>query len=144
MVVSANASNAFPEAPAPKAPLVWSLTLNFHTWWSSLGHEHITDGYGVKVHKALQDHPESLHLWAKLVDKIIQDLGFTACKHEPCLYFNSNYKCEAIYFIRHVDDFAIGCKHQNVADKIIAMIDTKMSISLKPLGVIECFNGVDI
>ena len=43
-----------------------------------------------------------------------------------------------------MDDFAIGCKHQNIAEEIIDIIDKQMTIKLKPLGVITRFNGIDI
>ena len=108
IVVGADASNAFAEAPAPCAPLYMKLDSQFHTWWKSLGRAPIPDGYGVKVHKALQGHPESPRLWAKLIDKIMTDLGFQTCRHEPCLYYHPDYKGEDIYFIRQVDDFSIG------------------------------------
>ena len=110
IVVGADASNAFAEAPAPCAPLYMKLDSQFHTWWKSLGRAPIPDGYGVKVHKALQGHPESPRLWAKLIDKVITDLGFQTCRHEPCLYYHPDYKGQEIYFIRQVDDFAIGCQ----------------------------------
>ena len=80
----------------------------------------------------------------KIINKIITDLGFTACKHEPCLYFHPNYKGIPMYFIRQVDDFAIGCKDRSVADDIINIIGSKMTIKLKPLGIITRFNGIDV
>ena len=85
IVVGADASNAFAEAPAPKAPLYMRLDHQFHEWWRSLGRDPIPHGYGVKVLKAIQGHPESPRLWAILINKIITDLGFHPCKHEPCL-----------------------------------------------------------
>ena len=62
IVVGADASNAFGEAPPPCAPLYMKLDSQFHTWWKSLGRKPIPDGYGVKVHKAMQGHPESPRL----------------------------------------------------------------------------------
>ena len=120
------------------------LDSQFHTWWKSLGRTPIPDGYGVKVNKTLQGHPESPRLWAKLIDNIIVKLGFRACKHEPCLYHHPAYKNNEIYFIRQVDDFAIGCKDKKVAEEIIDIIDEHMTIKIKHLGVITRFNGVDI
>ena len=144
IVVGADVSNAFAEAPAPCAPLYMTLDSQFHTWWKSLGRQPIPEGYGVKIHKAMQGHPESPRLWARMINKIITDLGFTACKHEPCLYFHPNYKGKPIYFIRQVDDFAIGCRDRAIADDIINIIDGKMTIKLKPLGIISRFNGIDV
>ena len=83
-------------------------------------------------------------LWAKLIDKIIIDLGFKACKHEPCLYHHLNYNGQEIYFIRQVDDFAIGCKSKKIDEKNIDIIDGHATVKTKHLGVITKFNGVDI
>ena len=98
IVVAADASNAFGEAPPPCAPLYMKLDSQFHTWWKSLGRKPIPEGYGVKVNKAMQGHPESPRLWAKLINKIITDPGFIPAKHEPCLYFHPNYKGIPIYY----------------------------------------------
>ena len=57
IVVGGDASNAFPEAPPPKASLNMKLDSQFHISWKSLGRESIPDGHGFKVHKALQGHP---------------------------------------------------------------------------------------
>ena len=39
IVIGANASNAFAEAPAPTAPLYMSLDQQFHSWWRSKGRQ---------------------------------------------------------------------------------------------------------
>lgn len=46
--------------------------------------------------------------------------------------------------MRQVDDFAIGCRDRATADDIINIIDGKMTIKLKPLGIISRFNGIDV
>ena len=71
-------------------------------------------------------------------------MGFVACKHEPCLYHHPNYKGEQVYFLRQVDDFAISASCAKIANEIIAVIDKHMTIKVKPLGIIERFNGVDV
>ena len=144
IVIGADASNAFAEAPAPLAPLYMSLDTQFHSWWRSKGRPAIPKGYGLRVHKAIQGHPESPRLWAILINDIIAKLGFTPCKHEPCLYHHPNYKGHNVYFLRQVDDFAISALDPDIAHDIIAKIDDKMTIKVKPLGIIERFNGVDI
>ena len=50
IVVGADASNAFAEAPPPAAPLYMRLDSQFHTWWKSLGRTPIPDGYGYCIH----------------------------------------------------------------------------------------------
>ena len=83
IVVGADASNTFVEAPAPKAPVYMQLGHQFHEWRRIMGRETIPYGYRVKVLKAIQGHPESPSLWAILMNKIIADLGFLPCKYEP-------------------------------------------------------------
>ena len=144
IVIGADASNAFAEAPAPKAPLYMTLDTQYHNWWKSKGRPPIPHGYRVKVYKAIQGHPEAPRLWAKLINKIITKLGFKACKHEPCLYHHPNYKGQEVYFLRQVDDFAISTQNSNIAHEIIDKIDKHMTIKVKPLGVITRFNGIDV
>ena len=57
VTIGADASNAFTEAPAPKAPLYMSLDTQFHSWWKSKGRPPIPSGYGVRIFKAIQGHP---------------------------------------------------------------------------------------
>ena len=144
IVIGADASNAFAEAPAPQAPLYMTLDSQFHSWWKSLGRPPIPPGYGVKIKKAIQGHPESPRLWAILINSIILKLGFRACKHEPCLYYNEDYKGNKVYFLRQVDDFAISTTDPDIAQEIIQLIDDQITIKVKPLGVINRFNGVDV
>ena len=145
IVIGADASNAFAEAPPPKAPLYVYLDAQFHNWWKSKGYKPLHPSQKVmRVKKALQGHPESPRLWAKLIDKIINKLGFTACHHEPCLYVHENYKNNKIFFLRQVDDFAVSAPTSKLAEEIIADINSHMSIDIKSLGVVDRFNGVDI
>ena len=62
IVIGADASNAFAEAPAPLAPLYMTLDHQFHSWWKSTGRPPIPQGNGVRVLKAIQGHPESPRL----------------------------------------------------------------------------------
>ena len=145
VVVGADASNAFAEAPAPKAPLYVYIDKQFREWWEHKGYTPLQPSQRVmRVKKALQGHPESPRLWAKLIDKIIKTLGFQACHHEPCLYVNKNYKGEKLYFLRQVDDFSISAKTVTIANEIIEKINSKMTIDIKSLGIVNRFNGVDI
>ena len=98
----------------------------------------------MRVKKALQGHPESPRLWATLIDKIIREMGFRPCHHEPCLYVHNNYKNKKVFFLRQVDDFAVSTMDLSTANSVIEDINSKMTIDIKPLGVINRFNGVDV
>jgi deoxyuridine 5'-triphosphate nucleotidohydrolase len=148
ITIGADASNAFAEAPAPKAPLYVTIDQPFRDWYKDKYPDKpdIPKDYVLPVHGALQGHPESARLWAKLIDKIIQELDLKPCTHEPCLYYTNNYnnKGQKILFLRQVDDFAVACESRTLASDIISKINDKMTIDVKELGLISRFNGVDV
>ena len=146
--IGADAANAFAEAPAPIAPLYVRVDDPFREWY----HQKFPDRpklekYQVmKVLKALQGHPESARLWALLIDQIIRELNLKPCTHEPNLYYTTNYNGtgKTVLFLRQVDDFAISCQDKETATHVINNINSKMTIDVKELGMIDRFNGVDI
>ena len=83
LVIGADASNAFAEAPAPKAPLYVIVDQQFREWWASKGRGDIPIGWVLPVQHALQGHPESPRLWAELIDKIIHE----KVNLQPCVCF---------------------------------------------------------
>jgi dUTP pyrophosphatase len=148
IVIGADASNAFAEAPAPKAPLYVIIDKQYREWWKHKFPDKppIPPNSVLKVNGALQGHPESARLWAILIDKVIRDLKIKPTTHEPCLYYTDNYnnKNKKILFLRQVDDFAVGCEDVETAQHVISNINNKMTISVKDLGQLTRFNGVDI
>ena len=148
ITISADASNAFAEAPAPVAPLYVYVDKQFQQWYKNgfPTRKPIPPGYVLRVWKALQGHPESPRLWAQLIDKIIKDLQLQPCAHEPNLYYTDDY-CNTgkkVLFMKQVDDFCVSCEDQETAKHVIAAINEKMTIDIKELGIISRFNGVDI
>jgi deoxyuridine 5'-triphosphate nucleotidohydrolase len=148
ITIGADASNAFAEAPPPKAPLYVTIDEPFREWYA----EKYPDRPPLKkndvlpVQGALQGHPESARLWAKLIDKVIKQLNLQPCAHEPCLYSTKNFNNtgKTVLFLRQVDDFAIACEDEKLAKEIISKINSKMTIDVKMLGTIDRFNGVDV
>jgi deoxyuridine 5'-triphosphate nucleotidohydrolase len=148
IIIGADASNAFAEAPAPVAPLYVVIDEQYREW-----HRHrcpnapeIPTGHVMKVKGALQGHPESARLWALLIDKVIRDLNLKPCSHEPNLYYCSDYNNtgKKLLFLRQVDDFAVACEDKKLAQEVISAINSKMSIEVKELGLVTRYNGVDI
>jgi hypothetical protein len=64
IAIGVDVSNAFAEAPAPTAPLYLYIDDAFRDWWTNhLGNETIpSDCNVVRVHNAIQGHPESPRL----------------------------------------------------------------------------------
>ena len=70
-------------------------------------------------------------------------MNFKSTTHEPCLY-SDQFKDDQIYFLRQVDDFSIACEDKCIAKSIIASINSYMSVDIKYLGLVTCFNGVNV
>ena len=144
LVTGADASNAFAEAPAPKAPLYVWVDDQYREWWESKGNPKIPPGYVLPVRHALQGHPESPRLWAKTIDKIIQDkVHLKPTTHEPCLY-HGHVNNEKVYLLRQVDDFAVAAHSQETAKQVIDIISQNLSVPMHNLGILSRFNGVDV
>ena len=101
----------------------------------------ITRGYVQLVQHALQGHPESPQLWAKMIDGIIRKNSFMSTTHEPCLY-SATIDGHKTYFLRQVDDFAVLALYKEITDKIFAMIQAKLTEPLKMLNKINQYNGI--
>ena len=149
VTIGADAANAFAEAPPPVAPLYVFVDEQYREWHQARnkGADRIPNSYVMRAKRALQGHPESPRLWAKLIDKIIKKLNLKACTHEPNLYYTSNYKGttdKKVLFLRQVDDFAISCQDEELCEQVISDINSEMTIDITKLGMISRFNGVDV
>ena len=143
-VYGADVSNAFAEAPPPKAPLYVTIDKPFADWWKSKGRPPIASGHVLPVKRALQGHPESPRLWAELINGIlVNEMKLKPTTHEPCLY-KGIFQEKEIFFLRQVDDFAIACDNEQIAKSFIEEINKKLSIDIKYLGLVRRFNGVDV
>ena len=145
IAVGADVTNAFAEAPPPKAPLYLYIDEAFRQWWTEhLGNEPIPPECNVvRVHNAIQGHPESPRLWEKHIDGILRLLGLKPTTHEPCLY--AGYIDEhRLLFLRQVDDFAVAATTKEAALNLITRINNHMRMEVKHLGIIDRFNGMDI
>lgn len=68
--------------------------------------------------------------------------------HEPNLCYTNNYKGTGkdVLFLHQVDDFAISCADDEVSKDCIQAINinSKIAISVKEVGIISHFNGIDV
>ena len=98
----------------------------------------------LKVSSQNQNVDLCSQLWAILINNIlVKDIKLTPTKHEPCLY-HGVYKGNEILFLCQVNDFAIACDNEQIAKDMITDINSKMSVNIKYLGLLDRFNGVDI
>ena len=86
LIFGSDMSNAFAEAPAPKAPLYLKVDIAYKNWWLNKTGVQLEGDYYVKVNHAIQGHPESPRLWQLFIDDILKKIGFRATTHEPCIY----------------------------------------------------------
>ena len=77
IVLGSDASNAFSEAPPPKAPLYFCIDDNYKCWYCHKFPDKppLPDDYVLCVKKVLQGHPESPRLWATLIDNLPKTLN---------------------------------------------------------------------
>ena len=97
----------------------------------------------IPVLLAIQGHPESPQLWEKHADKILRDIKLTPTIHKPCLYLGL-IDCQRVLFLRQVDDFAIASSNQAMANKLLDLLDDKLTIPLKRMGLLDLYNGLDV
>jgi hypothetical protein len=145
LIYCADVSNAFAEAPPPKAPLYMRPDQQFRDWWEKVKQRPpIPANYVLPVQRAIQGHPESPRLWMTLINGIlVNDLSLTPTSHEPCLY-SGTFNGHPVLVLRQVDDFAVGCETEDTAKSLIEAINAKMTIDIKYEGILQRFNGVDV
>jgi hypothetical protein len=144
IIHGADVLNAFAEAPAPKQGFFIRPDKAFHDWW--VNHKHrdpIAPGAVIPVLLAMQGHPESPQLWERHADKILWDIGLTPTIHEPCLY-SGFVDRQRVLFLRQIDKFAIACSDVSTANKLLDMLDNKLTIPLKRMGLLDLYNGLVI
>jgi hypothetical protein len=143
LVFGADVSNAFGEAPPPKQGFYIRPDDAFKDWFLSRYGKTIPNGWVVPVLAAMQGHPESPRLWEKHCDRILQRIGFIPTTHEPCLYFGYIEK-NKVFFKRQVDDFAVACKEERIANLVFDSIDSELQKPIKRQGLVTLFNGLDV
>ena len=144
IAIGADASNAFAEAPPPKAPLYVMVDRPFREWWKEKKGENIPKGYVLRVKHAIQGHPEAPRLWSIFIDNIIQDkIQLVPTTHEQCLY-HGTFQGKKVLFLRQVDDFSVASEDEETCIKVIEEISKYLKAPLKMLGLVDQFNGIQI
>ena len=70
---------------------------------------------------------------------IIDELGFTATAHEPCLYYKRDEDDNLTLILRQVDDFLVANKDSTECDRIGKQRQDRMTNPLNQLGTIRKF-----
>ena len=143
IIVGADASNAFAEAPPPASPLFMKIDDQFREWWASKNRPPIPQGHVLPVNQAMQGHPESPRLWETHANKILRSLDFHNTTHERNIY-SATIDNKKVLLLRQVDDFAIACTDKEICERVITKIGKRLKVPLHQLGIVTRFNGVDV
>jgi len=140
IAIGADASNAF----AKKATLYVMVDRPYREWYHKKSDRNVTKGYILRVYHAIQGHPEAPRLRSVFKDNIIQTkLGFKPTTREKCLY-RGEYEGKEVLFLRQVDDFSVVTECTDICNKVVDEIREYLKASLKDLGKVKRFNGVEI
>ena len=145
LVIGADVSNAFAEAPTMHNELYIRPDDVFRDWWEN--HKNrppIPNGWVLRIMYAFQGHPEASRLWERHIDNILQQhLQLKPTHHEPCLYSGTTADTYVL-LLRQVDDFAAGIMTEDIGKILINNIDQHLRIRIKYQGQLTMFNGMDI
>ncbi len=83
----------------------------------------------------MQGHPEAPSLWEKHADRILRSIGLHPTIHKPCLY-SGIINDTRVLLLHQVDDFAVAAPSQAIASQVFDLIDEKLTIPLKRMGLI--------
>ena len=76
IVYGSDASNAFAEAPVPKAPLYLRIDQAYKDWYKARYNTDIPQHQSyVRVKHVIQGHPKSPCLWQDFIDNILKTLA---------------------------------------------------------------------
>jgi len=100
------------------------------------------------VKHALQGHPESGKLFQRHIDTILNssELNFYATVLDRCLYC-TEYKSETVLLLRQIDDFAVSCNSEIIANESFGIIGKKLQLPnedkppFEVFGLLKDFNG---
>ena len=120
-------------------------------WYEQTFAKPINRLYVLPMKQALQGHPESRQLWEIHINKILlsPELGFETTTHDQTIY-TAVFEGKRVYMLCQVDNFALACTNQALADKIYDAIGQKLQLPNedKPpfakMGLINDFNGIDV
>ena len=144
MIFGADVSNAFDEAPPPKQGFYIRPDLAFKAWWTlHKGRPLIPANHVIPVLSAMQGHPEAPRLWEKHADHILCTIGLAPTTHKPCLY-SGIIDGHRVLLLWQVDNFVVATSLESLASRLFDLIDERLTIPLKRLGLITLFNGLDI
>jgi hypothetical protein len=103
----------------------------------------------IPVERALQGHPEAGRLWETMIVEILSKMNFKSTTHERNLY-HGFIDSTLVLICRQIDDYAIASVSQDIADRLIAFINSHATTanhgigSPSASGITSRYNGLDV
>jgi KUP system potassium uptake protein len=143
VITVADTTNAYQQSPPPTRQCYLTIDDAYRSWCQKRFNMTVDSRtHVIPVLKALQGHPEAGVLWTRLINQIlIAELGFRSTTHEPNLY-RGTVADQDVLLCRQVDDFSIACKDPAIAERLIALINARVTTESKGLGT--RYNGIDL
>jgi len=151
-ITVADTSNAYQQSPPPKIPRYMELDEAYCDWYrEKYGKTIDPTKYVIPVQRALQGDPAAGFQWETYINKIlIEELGFKNTTHERNLY-RGIVDGQDVLVCRQVDDFAIASEDPKAAERLIALINERVTTESKGMGVIVpkkghhlAYNAIDL
>ena len=99
-----------------------------------------TDGQVCRLRRAIYGLKQSARAWYQLLaETLLEDLGFTQNKADPCLFFHTS---DIVVLGCYVDDLVLGIAHVHVYRRIIHILESKYNI--KVLGELTWILGMKV
>ena len=150
-VYGGDAKDAFAHSPGPDMNTYLAIDDAYAEWYKRTFTKSIDRSHVLPINRALQGHPESGRLWEIHINAILTspELNFKTTTHDRTIY-TANFDGETVYLLRQVDDFALACTNEALANSIYDTIGKKLQLPKedKPpfskMGLITDFNGIDV
>ena len=148
-IYGGDAADAFAHSPGPDVPTYVSIDDAYAEWYEERQKTSLDRSLVLPVKRALQGHPESGKLFQRHIDKIITspELNFRATVLDRSLY-RTEYEGETVLLLRQLDDFALSCNSETVANEIVGIIVKKLQLPnednppFEVFGLVKDFDGV--
>jgi hypothetical protein len=153
LVLCGDSDNAYQNSPSPTEPCYLEANETYRSWYFKWTGKHINPRtHVISALRAIQGHPEAGQLWQDLILSILQSppLNFTTMMHERNLY-RGVIDGVLVLICHQVDDFAIGCSCLATANRVIEIINSRVSTKNQGIGsptsygiLHRGYNGLDV
>ena len=141
-ITIADTSHAFQQSPAPAVPRYMEIDESYRDWYrNKYGTDIDPSRYVIPLECSLQGDPSAGFMWESHINKIlIDELGFKNTTHERNLY-RGVIDGQDIIVCRQVDDFACAAVDPRTAEKLIALINDRVTTESKGMGTVVARKG---